>query len=266
MLRLSLLLLPLLAGCMPRADLVPSQASTRMPLQVAAYPPSVLPRVNENFSGSLPFLNRNMTLPAGSWKVANVAVAANKNVGLVGAIVALVRTQGTSLQGVLVFAGNARPLPNGGPVNKLCQMSDVIWNDVRAAVPQGEQDCASVNFERTAFWRAGTNNLTTGIMTQLDLLNVQPPNIMVSVGIHEANRNWMLDEYVFENPDLAGITPDMSTQRAQSAWTAFRLPGDPAKQKFVDDLKRRAEPMRAALRRQIQAPAPYLPGTGLTPA
>jgi hypothetical protein len=86
------------------------------------------------------------------------------------------------------------------------------------------------------------------------------------VGIHEANRNWMLDEYVFENPDLAGITPDMSTQRAQSAWTAFRLPGDPAKQKFVDDLKRRAEPMRAALRRQIQAPAPYLPGTGLTPA
>jgi hypothetical protein len=255
-----------LAGCMPKADQVPLHYGTTVPAQAMVFPAALMPQVNQNFTGSMQFLNRGMALPPGTWRVAATQALANKSVGLVGAIVALVQTQGTSLRSVLIFAGNARPSNTGFPVSLLCRASDVIWNDVRQAVPQGDQDCAVVNFERVALWRAVPRTITAGIMGQLDMLNVQPPNMVVSVSVHEANRNWELDETLLDNPDLQGIAPDMSTQRAQSAWTAFRLSADPAKQRFVEDLKARAAPLRTALRRQIDAPAPYLPHTGLTPA
>ena len=261
-----LLLLPLLAGCMPHAETAPVGTNAAMTTPQMIFPSAMLPRVGENHTGSLPFLNREMRLPAGVWKVASTQAIVVKNLGVAGAFVALTKIQGASLQGVLIIFGNARPAPNGFPANKLCQTSDVIWNDVAQNLPQGEQNCAVINFERPVLWRTGNKNVAAGVMSQLDLLNVQPPNIMVSVSVHEANRNWVLDEFLAENPDLAGIPPDMSTQRAQSSWVGFRAAGDPAKQKFIDDLKALATPIRAALRGQIQTPAPYLPGTGLTPA
>ncbi len=245
-----LLLLPLLAGCMPRADMAPIGTNAAMLPPQMNFPSAMLPRVGENFTGTLPFLNREMRLPAGSWKVAATQAIVAKNVGLAGAFVALTKIQGTSLQNVLIFFGNARPAPDGFPANKLCQTSDVIWNDVAQNLPQGDQDCAVINFERPVLWRSGNKNAAAGVMSQLDLLNVQPPNIMVSVSVHEANRNWVFDEFLAENPDLAGIAPDMSTQRAQSSWVGFRAAGDPAKQKFIDDLKALAAPMRATLRRR----------------
>jgi hypothetical protein len=259
-------LLPLLAGCMPHADMPQTGPAAAVAPAQMMFPANVMPHIGDTVTGHVQFLNREMTLPAGAWKVASTQAMMAKTTGLAAAAIALIRVQGTSLQSILVFGGNARPVPNGFAANKLCQSSDVIWNDVAQNTPQGDQDCSTVNFERTVLWRMTGKNVAAGVMNQLDLLNVQPPNIMVSVMAHEANRNWTLDEFLFENPDLAGITPDLSTQRAQSSWVGFRAASDPARQKFIDDLKTLAAPMRAALRRQIATPAPYLPGTGLTPA
>jgi hypothetical protein len=263
--RWALLLPALLAGCAPQQRMAPGQFAAA-PVQHVVFPPSMLPQVNQQFTGAMPFLNRNMTLPEGSWKVASTQALTGKGMGLVGALVALVRTDGPTLRGILLFAGNARPAPGGFPISNLCQASDVIWNDVRVAQPNGEQDCATINFERPALWRALPRGVVSGIMGQLDLLNVQPPNIVVSVAVHEANLNWSLDETLITNPELAGIPPDMSTQRAQSAWTAFRVARDPARQHYVESLQQKAAPIRMELRRLIQAPAPYVPQSGLTPA
>jgi hypothetical protein len=226
--------------------------------------PSVVPGMGQEFTGSVPFLDRQMALPPGVWKVARSQAVGTKTIGLVGALLTLVQAEGPILQGLVMFSGNARPLPHGFALNQLCLMSDVLWNDIRQAVPQGEQDCAVINFERPALWRG--RPMTAPLMNELDLLNVQPPNFTVSLGVVEANQNWSMTETVIVNPDLEGITPDLSTQRAQSAWTAFRLPADPAKQRLIEKLKQRAAKLRADLRREIQTPAPYLPHTNLTPA
>ena len=261
-----LLVLPLLCGCTQHPYSASSPPAMGIQTQHVVFPPSVLPGVGTEASGSITFLNRNMVLPEGHWRVAATQAIMAKGTGLAGAFMALIRVEGTTLRGVLVLAGNARPAPNGFPVSPFCQASDVIWNDVRQAMPQGEQDCALITFERPALWRSAPRTLFAGILQQLDLLNVQPPNYLVILDAHEANRNWSLDEWLYENPDADGIAPDLSTQRALSSWTAFRLASDPARQHFVDDLKARAAPLRLSLRRQIEAHAPYIPNSGLTPA
>ena len=233
-------------------------------LPLIAVPPSVVPGMGQEFTGSVPFLGRQMALPPGLWKVARSQAVGTKAIGLIGALLTMVQAEGPILQGLIMFSGNARPMPHGFTLNQLCVASDVLWNDIRQAVPQGEQDCATINFERPALWRS--NPLTAPLMNQLDLLNVQPPNITVSLGVAESNQNWSMTETVIVNPDLEGITPDLATQRAQSAWTAFRLSADPAKQRLIEKLKQRAETIRADLRRKIQSPPPTLTPTNLTPA
>ncbi len=261
-----LLLLPMLAGCVPQRTASPG----RIPLTVqngpTMLPASLLPPLNQDASGSITFLNRSMALPEGQWKVAATQSVSTKTGVLVGAFVALVRIEGTTLNGVISLFGNAAPAPNGFPLSVTCQSTDVIWNDIPRAIPQGEQDCASINFVRPALWRSVPQSLTASVMKQLDLLNVQPPNYMVGLLVHESNRNWTLDEIFYQNPDIAGVPPDTSTQRALSAWAPFRVASDPGRQRFVDELKQRAAPLRLSVRRQIEAHAPYIPHSGLTPA
>ncbi len=260
------LVVAMLGGCVPRTGAPAMRSAGLVQAPPGAFPAAMLPPMSQNFSGSMMFLNREMILPEGRWKVAAIQAIGSKTAGLVVGIVALVRTDGPTLRGVLILSGNAKPLPNGFPVSVICQSSDVIWNDIRQAAPQGEQDCAAINFERPALWRAAQKTVFPGIMGALDLLNVQTPNYLVGVVVHEANLNWALDEMYLANPDAEGIAPDLSTQRALSGWAAFHLAADPQRQHFVDELKARVAPLRLALRRHIEEHAPYIPHSGLTPA
>ncbi len=261
-----LLLVPLMAGCVPQSSLTPARIPLAIQNGSSMFPAAMVPPLNQDASASITFLNRTMLLPEGRWKVAATQAVSTKTGVLIGAFMALVRVDGPTLNGVLVLSGNAQPASNGFPVSVVCRATDVIWNDIPRALPQGDQDCASIGFVRPALWRTVPQSISAATMRQLDLLNVQPPNYMIALVIHESNRNWTLDEVFYQNPDIAGVPPDMSTQPALSAWAPFRVASDPARQRFVDELKQRAAPLRLSLRRQIEAHAPYIPRSGLTPA
>jgi hypothetical protein len=223
------------------------------------------PQANDTYTGTVPFLGRTVPLPEGTWTVlVTHGVSVNK-VGLVAASMALIRHDGPTLRGIIQIGGNTRPFPRM-PVNAACTSSDVLWNDVREATANGRQDCSVISFQRPVLWREQQKSFGYLIEKSLDALGIQAPNIMVMLFVHEASAQWFVGETLYANPDLEGITPDMSTQRSQSAWTAFNLPRDPRKQQFIDKLKAQAGPLRAALRQQIDGPAPYVPTSGLTPA
>jgi hypothetical protein len=253
----------LVAGCAPQAQR--SDGGAAAITSVAPVVMNGFPQANDSYTGSVPFLGRTVPLPEGTWTVLVTQGLTLNKVGLVAATMALIRHDGPMLRGIIQIGGNTRPFPRM-PVNTVCTSSDVIWNDVREAIANGRQDCTAITFQRPVLWREQPKSFGYEIEKSLDALGIQAPNIMVMLVIHESSARWFIGETLYANPDLEGITPDMSTQRSQSAWTAFNLPRDPRKQQFIDKLKAQAGPLRAALRQQIDGPPPYVPASGLTPA
>jgi hypothetical protein len=197
--------------------------------------------------------------------VVETRTVAAKNVGVVAGFVVLVQHDGAVLRNILQISGNLRPLTNGLPLSPECQSSDVLWNDVRAAQPNGEQDCSNIGFARPVLWRENQKDIMAVVMRDLDQLGVLTPNVVVYASIAESNKQWAAEEQLATNPDVSGITPDMATQRALSAWASFNVAKDPLKPPYVDKLKLEAGRIRADLRRQIDGPPPFVPGSGLTP-
>ena len=268
-----LLILPLLAACAagggtPSARKVANIGDTlaRSDLKIDVLPVDGQPGINQSFAGSVPMFGRNVPLPPGSWTVIAARSITGRGVGILWGGIALMQRDTSGLRGVIEIGGTVRPLTNGRPIAFACASSDVLWNDIRQSVPQGPQDCTLITFDRPALWRERNNGLGYQVIKQLDALGLQPPNIFVAADIYEANAASDLAVGLFVNPDFEGITPDMSTQRAQSAWTAFNYPHDPAKLRYIEKLKAEIAPLRAGLRKQIEAPAPFVPGSGLTPA
>jgi hypothetical protein len=267
------IILPLLAAC--AAGGLKSQAANpaaniedtvpAADLDTETLPVSGQPNINQNFVGSVPVFGRNIPLPPGSWTVIAARSVGAHSTGTLWGGIALMQRDTAGLRAVIEIGGAVHPLTNGRPIGFPCASSDVLWNDIRQSVPHGPQDCALILFERPAFWREGRNGLDYQVINQLDALGIQAPNIFISAGIYEANTTSDLVVWLYVNPDIEGITPDMSTQRAQSAWTAFNYVHDPAKVRFIDKVKAEIEPLRAALHKQIETPAPFVPGTGLTP-
>jgi hypothetical protein len=252
----------LVASCAPQPQRNDGGAASMT--SVAPVALSGFPQPNDTYTGSVPFLGRTVRLPEGTWTVLVTQGLSLRKVGLVVASMALIRHDGPSLRGIIQISGNTRPFPRM-PVNAACTSSDVLWNDVREAIPNGRQDCSAIAFQRPVLWREQQTSFGYLIEKNLDALGIQTPNIMVMLFVHEASASWFVSETLFANPDLEGITPDLSTQRSQSAWTAFNLPRDPRKQQFIDKLKVQAASLRGALRQQIDGPAPYVPASGLTP-
>jgi hypothetical protein len=267
-------LLPLLGGCAGQGvPQTPQAQAARLAAAIAAagistvtLPVSGQPQINQSFTGAVPVFGRNVPLPPGAWTMAAARSVNARSAGTLASSIALIQRDGARLRAIFLVINSVRPMTNGAPVGTACTSSDVLWNDIRVAVPHGDQDCALVFFERPVLWRQKPNELQYQLVTQFDALGIQPPNILVGLAVHEANRGGTIDAVLLQNPDLDGITPDMATQRAQSAWTAFNYPHDPAKVKFIDALKAQADAIRAGLRKQIDGPAPFVPGTGLTPA
>jgi len=268
-----LLILPLLAACAAGGSNTPARRAanientlTRADLKIEVLPVDGQPGINQSFAGSVPMFGRNIALPPGNWTVIAARSTAARGAGILWGGIALVQRDTSGLRGVIEIGGTVRPLANGRPIAFACTSSDVLWNDIRQSVPHGPQDCALITFSRPALWHDSNRGLEYQIINQLDALGLQSPNVFVAAGIYEANAASDLAGWLFVNPDLEGITPDMSTQRALSAWTAFNYPHDPAKLRFIDKLKAEIAPLRAGLRKQIEAPAPFVPGSGLTPA
>jgi hypothetical protein len=267
------MILPLLAGCAAgSSNSPPANAGANIEdtisaadLETEMLPVNGQPHINQSFTGSVPIFGRNIPLPPGSWTVIAARSVGAHAIGILWGGVALVQRDAAGLRAVIEIGGAVHPLTNGRPIGFTCGSSDVLWNDIHQSVPHGPQDCALIMFERPAFWREQNYGIENQIINQLDALNIQPPNIFISAGIYEANVNTDLAVWLYLNPDLEGIAPDMSTQRAQSAWTAFNYAHDPAKVRFIDKVKAELEPLREALRKQIETPAPFVPGTGLTP-
>ena len=255
-----------LAGCTPPAHQI---AGARGPAQISVFTPVGLngvPQQNENYRGTVPLLGRSIHLPEGEWTVLASQAFSVGNLGVVAVSIALVRHDGPQLRGIVEIATNTRAASRGIPLSNVCVTSDVLWNDVREAVPFGRQDCSAIGFQRPVLWRENQKSFNHQIAQALDALNVQTPNVLVSLAVHETKGGWFIGETWHQNPDAAGITPDLSTQRAQSAWAAFNLAKDPAKAAFVDRLKSEAPAIRTNLRTLLEAPPPYIPATGLTPA
>jgi len=174
--------------------------------------------------------------------------------------------EGGVLRAELEIETNARPYPHGvATLDQTCTSSNVLWNQITQAVPNGTQDCVEIGFQRPALWRQRPGTLAYQSINQMDQLSIQPPNMVVDLALFESNANWSVFERVAYNPELAGVAPDMATQASQSAWAPFNFAHDPAKVSFVDGLKAQVPALRTALRRAIDAPAQFVPGIGLTP-
>jgi hypothetical protein len=258
-----------LGGC-AAGNMPPGRTVGTIPQSPMAVATSVnvagIPAVSQSFTGSMPVFGRNVPLPPGSWTVIANRTMSVRNAGTVAATIGLAQAEGGRLKAVYDVTVNARAMPTGMPLGPACVMSDVLWSNVVTAVPNGSQDCAAVVFLRPALWRENPQQSGFQNMRGLDQLGLVAPNIMVGLTIQERSRAWIMDALLMENPDLSGITPDMSTQRAQSAWTAYNYQSDPAKVRFVDHLKAEAQALRLRLREQVDAPGQFVPGSGLTPA
>jgi hypothetical protein len=225
-----------------------------------------IPAISQSFSGSMPVFGRNVPLPPGSWTVIANRAMSVRNAGTVAATIGLAQAEGGRLKAMYDVTLNARALPTGMPLGPACVLSDVLWSNVVTAVPNGPQDCAAVVFLRPVLWRENAQVPQFQSMHGLDQLGLVAPNIMVGLTIQERSRAWIMDALLMENPDLSGITPDMSTQRAQSAWTAYNYQSDPAKVRFVDHLKAESQALQLRLRHEVDTPGQFVPGSGLTPA
>jgi hypothetical protein len=146
-----------------------------------------------------------------------------------------------------------------GDVSAVCTSSDVLWNDVRQAVPFGPQDCSSVYFERPDLWWVSDLSLPNQVLASLKDVDIAPPHVVVALHLYEAGPGVVLTESVALNPEPRGIAPDPYIMRGQSSWTAFSLAKDPAKLKLLDDLKALSAPLRATLRTQAESTAPLGP-------
>lgn len=260
----------LLAGCAGRDA---PDAAARLPIIVTAQGAGVeqgagatgLPSQGQVFQREVPFYGRAVPLPPGDWTVLTSRSLTAARLGPVAGTLALVQAKGTTLGAVFSVTGNALPLPSGFALHALCTAADLLWNEARAATPNGTQDCAAVTFLRPVEWRGKPQDFEAQIARGLDQVGLRPPDYLVVYAVTEADPHWQLTVTLARNPDLAGVAPDPATQRARSAWRASVLAADPARARFVDGLKAEVPPMRDRLRRALEGPAPA-PRGGLTPA
>jgi hypothetical protein len=247
------MLLCLLAGC---RDLSVAMIDG---LEFRRSPIAGQPAIGTIISGSFVMFGRTISVPGGAWTVLTAQSRRDPVTGRVSGGVALVQREGHVLLGLVQAVVADRKMVEAGDVPAVCTSSDVLWNDVRQAVPFGPQDCTSIYFERPDLWWASPMSLPDQVMISLQDVDVAAPHVVVALHLYEAGGNLVLTESVALNPEPRGIAPDAYMLRGQSSWTAFSAARDPAKLKLLDELKGLAAPLRATLRAQVEAPPPLVP-------
>lgn len=219
-----------------------------------------LPEVDRTYRGEVTFLDRRTPLPDGEWTVIATSKTTYRNGPLAGGVI-LLRHRGNVVTGLIHMVGNKDPRESGGfPVSRVCTTSDVIWSDARAAEPGGAQDCVAITFNRTAQWRdPGASAVYRAITRALDSHDVTPPPVLIGTAFAVTNARYHLFEYVWLNPDLAGIAPDLAAYRSQSDWASFNLSRDPRKQAYIERLKAWSAGWREVLTKVIDGERWSLP-------
>jgi hypothetical protein len=225
-------------------------------LEFRITPTAGQPPIGAVFSGTFTMFGRTVPLPGGAWTVLTAQSRRDPETGEISGGVALVQRDGATLRGVVQAIVTDRKMVGGGDVSAVCTSSDVLWNDIRQAIPFGTQDCTSVYFERPDLWWAIGFTLPAQVMTSLKDADINVPKVVVALHVYEAGPAAVLTESIAVNPEIRGIAPDAYTARGQSSWTAFSLANDPAKQKLLDSLKSLAGSVRTTLRQQADLPAP----------
>ncbi len=213
-----------------------------------------VPEMNRTYSGSVVMLGRTIPLPAGAWTVVARGISA-ATVDPPSLDIAFIRSSGDALTGLLAIYGTplGRPASAGFKVNATCAPAEVITADIAAENPGGDQDCLTVRFFRPVTYRdIRANPLVHAIIAQLDARNISAPPVMVGAEVFEADRAHELRMSGYFNPDAAGIAPDLSVQRAQSAWAPYNLPKDPQKVAYVERIKAWGESWRLGLRQLLE--------------
>jgi hypothetical protein len=217
------------------------------------------PKIGTTFYASFVMFGRTIPLPDGAWTV--LAAQSRRDPATVrwSGGIALVQRNGPTLLGLVQAVAADRQMLAPEQVPAICTSSDVLWNDIRQAVPFGPQDCSSIYFERPDLWWISAFTLPEQVLGSLRDADITPPHVVVALHLYEAGTGLVLTESVALNPEPRGIAPDAYMFRGQSTWTAVALARDPAKLKLLDDLKALAAPLRAMLRVQVESTAPFGP-------
>lgn len=243
-------LLCLLAACTPPRVVLGRE-------EFRAHPIAGQPRIGTVFTGSVPMFGRQVPLPGGDWTVLTVQSRRNIDTGQQSGSVALVQRDGPLLQGIVQAVIADRRMVAANELPPICTSSDVLWNDIRQAVPFGPKDCSAIYFERPDLWWVSYFSLPSQVLQNLRESDMRLPRVVVALHLYEEGAGPVLTESVALNPDARGIAPDLYMTRGRSSWTAFALATDPAKQQLLGDLKSLAPPLRAALRAQAESTAPF---------
>jgi hypothetical protein len=217
------------------------------------------PKIGTTFYRSFVMFGRTIPLPDGAWTVLAAQSRRDPATGRWSGGIALVQRNGPSLLGLVQAVAADRKMLAPEQVPAICTSSDVLWNDIRQAVPFGSQDCSSIYFERPDLWWISAFTLPEQVLGSLRDADITPPHVVVALHLYEAGTGLVLTESVALNPESRGIAPDAYMFRGQSSWTAVGLAHDPAKLKLLDDLKNLAVPLRATLRTQADSTARFGP-------
>jgi hypothetical protein len=202
---------------------------------------------------------RQVPLPDGAWTVLTVQSRHQTGTKQQSGSVALVQRDGPLLQGIVQAVIADRKMVEANELPPICTSSDVLWNDIREAVPFGAKDCSAIYFERPDLWWVSYLSLPSQVLQTLQASRVTIPRVVVALHLYEEGAGPVLTESVALNPVAHGIAPDVYMARGQSSWTAASVAKDPAKQKLLRDLESLAVPLRAALRAQADSTAPFGP-------
>ena len=243
-----------------------------MSMDVIHVAPGLMPVRGGAYSETMPFLGHDLPLPPGDWSLLSFNVQRDGD-SLELLQVVMERHTGSTAAG-LFFAGG-QPAGHRLPISGLtavCQESDVIENDIRAADPAGEQDCLNVNFASMPLFRSGVSALAAGrsgamqpeaalwfrAFAQLDQRNLVVPQTMLVGRLSVVRHGDATLTTILSDPDAAGVKPDPTPSRATNGWARFNLDKDPAKRAFVQRIRAETEAYRVrlldALDRELKVP------------
>ncbi|MEJ0070078.1 MAG: hypothetical protein WDO24_16680 [Pseudomonadota bacterium] len=226
---------PSLPSSVAQASTGPASTGSSAPAQIAAASGSARPIYGKSYSGTLNFFGIVMPLPVGEWTLIARVPEAQTPATPETEAVALAKTDGDKLIGLIVFRGNLplNPSTTGFRADVFCDRTDLLYANTAQNENLGPQDCVVVNYGITAAWDApNTLPVYKTINGELKLKKVAVPRVVVFSYFRLASKRTLLQAWYYFNPEIEGFPPAVAGTEAQ-VWSKYKLPDEPKRQAYV---------------------------------
>jgi hypothetical protein len=206
--------------------------------------------VGSEVTGRLKVGMVTVPLPPGTWTVINVNEKPNNQFNTVAAT-ELIQFANGKVVGSLHINTNLDLGRSGWQVTEQCSRKN-IWFLQKDADYENDQRCWGINY--SIFTQTSNYIPTRGTNLQQWLIshNAAPPSVGVFSFYRFADQGKFLNYKIYENPELAGITPEPGITWENSAWHPDVVSKDPARVAYLEQFKARYAGIYTELAKQFR--------------